>query len=276
MTGAMHEAMSAQVAQAAIRASVLSARQCLVAVGRACRRHESLAQGGHDALLQRHTNRLAYARTPVLWRPEVTGSMRYSLHLLEPGEEHRLVAQSNRARRPGSSAANCTNGCMAACAEPTPEAARPGHPAPGPATTRRAHAAFPRPWSRRWLNAVERAAANEAAGIRRAPALLAILLKRGAVYSAGGDAQGMNSLNAADVHPYYVITDMTASSRPSAGCRPYRPGAGSDAAARRPAPDASRPQLHMLRAAPRGRCAESVRKPADPSIVARLSPPTAH
>ena len=94
--GAMHEAMSAQLDEPVIRCAISpeqgnawSLSVEIAAIGRHWRK------SAHEALLQRHTNRLAYRKDPVRWRPPASGfDEDIQLHLIEPGEEQRLIARS--------------------------------------------------------------------------------------------------------------------------------------------------------------------------------------
>jgi len=293
--GAMHEAMSAQLPDAAIRGTVQSGQSGawslsveLAAVSKHWRK------ASHDALLQRHTNRLAYRPDPVLWRPEAFGlDEDIQLHLIEPGEEHRLIAraveQSAQARFQCRELHEWLHGSLRWTEAEVErgdglDIRTLGLPYPA-----RALLHFLAPWSRqRRLNALglyKVLAANEAAGIRHAPALLAITgpSHSSAVYSAGrAMLNAWTSLNAAGyaVHPYYVITDMTNR------LRAHRLDAdlaglvqGSDATLRGALPRMQADhQLHMLLriGRPVADVARSIRKPADPSLLARLGPPTTH
>lgn len=293
--GAMHEAMSAQLPDAAIRGTVQSAQSGawslsveLAAVSKRWRK------APHDALLQRHTNRLAYRPDPVLWRPEAFGlDEDIQLHLIEPGEEHRLIAraveQSAQARFQCRELHEWLHGSLRWTEAEVEhgdglDIRTLGLPYPA-----RALLHFLAPWSRqRRLNALglyKVLAANEAAGIRRAPALLAITgpSHSSAIYSAGrAMLSAWTSLNAAGyaVHPYYVITDMTNRLRAQrldtdlAGLVQ-----GSDATLRGALPRMQADhQLHMLLriGRPVADVPRSIRKPADPSLLARLGPPAAH
>ena len=292
--GAMHEAMSAQVAQAAIRATVLSGQ------GGAWSLSIELAavtnhwrKAGHDALLQRHTNRLAYRPDPVLWRPQAYGlDEDIQLHLIEPGEEHRLVAraveQSAQARFQCRELHEWLHGSLRWTDAEVErgdglDIRTLGLPYPA-----RALLHFLAPWSRqRRLNAMglyKVLAANEAAGIRRAPALLAITgpSHPGAVYSAGrAMLRAWTSLNAAGyaVQPYYVITDMTnrlKAQRLDADLAGLVQGSDATLRGALPRMPADH-QLHMLlrTGRPVADVPRSVRKPAEPSLLARLGQSTA-
>ena len=284
--GAMHEAMSAQLDEPVIRCAISpeqgnawSLSVEIAAIGRHWRK------SAHEALLQRHTNRLAYRKDPVRWRPPASGfDEDIQLHLIEPGEEQRLIARSVEQSAQARFQCRELHEWLHDSLRWTDAQARRGDGLdirtlglPYPARTL-LH--FLAPWSRqRRLNAMglyKLLAANEAAGIRRAPALLAITGPGHpkAVWSAGrAMLNAWTSLNADGyaVHPYYVITDMT--SRLQSGRLDETLGRlveGSDALLRSALPRMpSGHQLHMLlrTGRPPADVPRSARRPADPALA---------
>lgn len=94
--GAMHEAMSAQLSDSYIHSTLSPAPDHawslsveLAAV------QKNWRKAAHDALLGRHTNRLAYRRDPVQWRPAASrfnGAVH--VQLIKPGRALHLIARA--------------------------------------------------------------------------------------------------------------------------------------------------------------------------------------
>lgn len=287
--GAMHEAMSAQLKEPVIRCAASPEQGNAWSLSVALADVEKhWCESAHDALLQRHTNRLPFRKEPVRWRPVACGfDEDIQFHLIEPGKEQRQIAHAVEQCAQARFQCRALHEWLHDSLRWTDEQALRGDGLdirtlglPYPA---RALLHFLAPWSRqRRLNAVglhKVLAANEASGIRHAPALLAITGPDHpkAFWSAGrAMLNAWTSLNSDGyaVHPYYVITDMT--NRLKAGSLDAALGSlvrASDATLRSALPRMPADhQLHMLlrTGRPPADVPRSARRPADPSLLAEL------
>ncbi len=287
--GAMHEAMSAQLAEPVVRSLISSQHDSAwsMSVELAAIRKYSRTSA-HIMLLQRHTNRLPYRRDPVRWRPPMSGFVDgIEMHLIEPGEQLRQIARSvelsaqarfqcqdlhkwlHDSLRWNNSDVLRGDGL---------DVRTLGLPFPARALLR-----CLAPWSmQRSLNAAglhHMMAASEAASIRHAPILLAITgpSYQQAIWSAGRTMldtwASLNSYGYA-VHPYYVVTDMTNRlyanrlSPSLVGLVQASDAMLRGALARMPAAH----QLHMLLRVgrPRAEVPRSTRRPVDYSMLGQF------
>ena len=293
--GAMHEAMSAQLSDSYIHSTLSPAPDHawslsveLAAV------QKNWRKAAHDALLGRHTNRLAYRRDPVQWRPAASrfnGAVH--VQLIKPGRALHLIARAVEQSAQARFQCRELHEWLHDSLRWTDEQALRGDgldirtlglPYPARALLR-----FLAPWSRQQrLNAIglhKVLAAKEATGIRDAPALLAITGPRypKAVYAAGrAMLEAWTSLNSDGyaVHPYYVITDMVNRLRADR----LDTGLASLVQASEVALRAALPrmpsdhQLHMLlrTGRPLADVPRSVRRPADQILMAEFGRLASH